>query len=39
MVSVEMFSDGEWRPRLVLAVLLIDVGGETDDGNGGGGDP
>ena len=29
-------SDGEWRSWLVAAVLEVDVGSETDDGNDGG---
>ena len=29
-------SDGGWHSWLVLPVLVVDVEGETDDGNGGG---
>ena len=32
-----MNGDAGWRSWLVVAVLVVDVGGETDEGNGGGG--
>ena len=32
-----MIDDGGWHSWLVVAVLVVGVGGETDDGNGGDG--